>query len=1109
MANTTYRFLPWARRGLADRIQDADTGGTLPARAKVSVGLTITSVQEAKYELSVYGPGDVLGVDPRLIIRTDPRPNVTDVEPNYFPLIEFDPPDFPWLFTPAKSPTNDQLRPWCVLIVVDLDVVAAPRGEAGKPLPVLTVPSSAVAVELPDLSESWAWAHTQVVTPLGAVNLATELADKPAMNVSRIVATRRLQPGKRYAACLVPAFDVGVARGLGDSPALDGAMGPAWRLDATSDVRLPVYYHWEFATGRAGDFEELARRLKPFTAPESMGVERMYIGNAGPELPATPATDPKAYLEMDGALRAPKRSSGTLADVPAPVQASLKATLDAAASQVESGPTATTPVLGPPLYGEWHAKQHTVPADFPAWLRELNLDPRARAAAGLGAEIERMNQEELMQWCWEQVGRILDANRLLSRARLSLEALTRVHAKHLATLPPDRLLQVAGALHSRTPQAGLTLTATIARSSLPNAAADPALRRLTSAQRPVLKAVARRVAPVGAAPTVSPRVRLVPRLSAGELEVDPTRFTPHGVLGVPSIGSIAVPPEGDAAVDLSAIGLRVSVPATLVRQLRIDTTAVIADKAPRVVARADLRTTGLAGEAQLDRARELLGGVKPPTKSLTTTLRAVTLAAASAPTAAGLLVTVEPGKTVLAQPVDIDASGRVVLRTGAGLASPQVATLGKALPGTTNTDVSTILTKLPPNTISSTTTAPPTITGPVTAPRVDLPQGPRLPTDRLPVERDPITTVPSKGQTITLPPLVRDPGTITRLEQSIVTVAPSGQVGGAPPPALVFVPFAIPTARETLVTRTNPRVTVPKRLGTMLAAGGRKLLTETPTGITVVPTMDRIMAAPELDVPVYEYLARLDPERFLPGVGEIPEDAITLLETNPRFIESVMVGLNSEMNRELLWRSFPTDQRGTPFRKFWSWTDGGADIAPIHTWTKTNALGANGRSSPGGQIALLVRGRLLRRYPNTSIFAWRSKNGALVNPPTAADVRQPVFAGVLGSDIVFVGFDLTDAELLAGDGWFFVLQEQPTEPRFGFDEFEGTGTPPALGTSWSNATWTHTGTQRGRYLKIGGNPLANVSIGGVRFVGHSGHLAAITIQKPMRVAVHARSMVQT
>ena len=30
-----------------------------------------------------------------------------------------------------------------------------------------------------------------------------------------------------------------------------------------------------------------------------------------------------------------------------------------------------------------------------------------------------------------------------------------------------------------------------------------------------------------------------------------------------------------------------------------------------------------------------------------------------------------------------------------------------------------------------------------------------------------------------------------------------------------------------------------------------------------------------------------------------------------------MVGLNHEMARELLWREYPTDQRGSYFRQFW------------------------------------------------------------------------------------------------------------------------------------------------------------------------------------------------
>jgi hypothetical protein len=112
---------------------------------------------------------------------------------------------------------------------------------------------------------------------------------------------------------------------------------------------------------------------------------------------------------------------------------------------------------------------------------------------------------------------------------------------------------------------------------------------------------------------------------------------------------------------------------------------------------------------------------------------------------------------------------------------------------------------------------------------------------------------------------------------------------------------------------------------------------------------------------------------------------------------------------------------------------------------------------------------------------------------------------VLGADTTFVGFELSAAELAAGDGWFFVLSEQPTEPRFGFDEFDdrdGTGVPPPLAT-WSAATWAHTGTRPGAYLRIDGNPLAGTTLDGARFVDHAAHLAAITRQRPMRVALHA------
>ena len=41
-----------------------------------------------------------------------------------------------------------------------------------------------------------------------------------------------------------------------------------------------------------------------------------------------------------------------------------------------------------------------------------------------------------------------------------------------------------------------------------------------------------------------------------------------------------------------------------------------------------------------------------------------------------------------------------------------------------------------------------------------------------------------------------------------------------------------------------------------------------------------------------------------------------------------------------------------------------------------------------------------------------------------------MFSGVIGEDITFFGFDIDQDEI---DQWCFVLEEQMTEPRFGFD----------------------------------------------------------------------------
>ena len=436
-----YRFLPWARRGLVAAVSELDLGGPLSARAQLPVTMTVTAIPPVGVNLDLYGPGDIIGVDPRLIVRTEPRPNVTDFEPNYLAAVDLDVPDFPWMFTPARANPKGQLRPWCVLVVLDQRVVALPKVNRGAPLPTITVPAEAVATELPNLVESWAWAHAQVVSDNASASelerreLELEMSSQPHLNVSRLACPRRLVPNQRYIACLVPAFDLGVQRGLGLTPTGDNVM-PAWDVSIPREVILPLYFHWTFATGPAGDFESLAGQLTPIKVSAEMGFQRMFVGAAGGGLADTPVNNEASYLKMEGVLRAPSVEDNTsLKQVAASMHKGLLAAIDEPAARATKAETASPPV-SPPIYGGWHLNLHKVKniVEEPQWLQELNLDPRSRAAAALGAEVVRASQEEFMQAAWEHVRDIIKANELLNRSRFAIDVHRRTYLRHYVCL---------------------------------------------------------------------------------------------------------------------------------------------------------------------------------------------------------------------------------------------------------------------------------------------------------------------------------------------------------------------------------------------------------------------------------------------------------------------------------------------------------------------------------------------------------------------------------------------------------------------------------------------------------------------------------------------------
>jgi hypothetical protein len=116
-----YYFSPSVRRGLASAI----TADAIGPRAiiKVRAHLTATGAGDAEkvlaQDVQLYGPGDILGFNPQIVARTDPRPDASDFEPNYFAAIDFTEPDFPWRFSPVKAAPDGSVKPWIALIVLE------------------------------------------------------------------------------------------------------------------------------------------------------------------------------------------------------------------------------------------------------------------------------------------------------------------------------------------------------------------------------------------------------------------------------------------------------------------------------------------------------------------------------------------------------------------------------------------------------------------------------------------------------------------------------------------------------------------------------------------------------------------------------------------------------------------------------------------------------------------------------------------------------------------------------------------------------------------------------------------------------------------------------
>ena len=116
-----YTFSSWLRRGIGTRINQPDTlgagGSGVNERATLPIDVTLNGDAIHK-NFALIGPGDIIGINPQMVVRTEPRNWITNFEPNYLAFVEFYDEDFLWRYTPAH-PNGEKLSPWLALLVLE------------------------------------------------------------------------------------------------------------------------------------------------------------------------------------------------------------------------------------------------------------------------------------------------------------------------------------------------------------------------------------------------------------------------------------------------------------------------------------------------------------------------------------------------------------------------------------------------------------------------------------------------------------------------------------------------------------------------------------------------------------------------------------------------------------------------------------------------------------------------------------------------------------------------------------------------------------------------------------------------------------------------------
>ncbi len=1043
----SYTFLPWLRQGIANTIDAADLDATIHTRASLDVRLRVSGTpvgggaplqQEIQRDVDLYGPGDVIGVESSAIVKVEPRNWITNFEPNYLPYIDFYDEDFPWRYTPAapNAANRSRLRPWIALVVLTEDEYTDGLvSVTGRPLPFVDVADPSV---FPPAADLWAWAHVHVNESLvpGEPVVAPESATGPVLEgLSQILTTN---PDLAYSRIVAPRMlDVDTAYHAFLMPVFE--TGRLAGLGADPDGA-------PFATHAAWDpYPNPADRPDATSYPY---YHRWYFrtGTVGDFEFLVRLLVPQP---MD--VRVGRRD----VDVLAPGSNLSGITDPALGGVLRLGGALQVPAAAQdPTEQEQAANYENWDQPYPhVFQTEL------AAFANLADDYNRV-----------------DAETAKSNPDLPQGLLDDADPDPLITPP------IYGRWHAKTPRL------------LTDADGDPAANRenwvhelnldprfriaagfgtnvVQANQEAYMNAAWEQVGDVLAA---NQKIRWAQIAQQVTQVWHGKHFA--GLLGANPDRLLGLTAPVDSRVLLASNGT-IAQRTTRLHEMRTSVVPRAAVSAPmRRLLRPRSRTVQLLGFTD-ELSPEMLatrindGSVVPaPPKVVPEALPTLgDVAAALEPKAPGWLVNALRRWPWLVWLLLVLALLAVLVGALDGAAGRIIGVLVAVILGIGGWYLHRLVRQIE--------VADRVGPGSQTPEAVDqMPNSPDFTLDQAGSAGEPRPGATDSVEAVRFKEGLRD---------AYALVVASRAASAEPERGPLDLPKVVAGSFATL----DPGVTIPRRTFTQVYL---------PPRITdlMVEAFDEAMAYPEIDLPMYKPLADLSAELLLPNLHLVAQNSISLLETNQRFIESYMVGLNHEFARELLWREYPTDQRGSYFRQFWdvsSYFDPEAtdvetqreklrDIPPLHRWAQASDLGDHDhRELPGeneDELVLVVRGELLKKYPTAVVYAHRAEwaldnTGAIdrsqprrlvaltdaeSDKPPLSKVRTPLYEAKVDPDIYFFGFDLT-VEEAAGEteespddpGWFFVVKERPGEPRFGFDVDQDGA---AVKHYWNDVSWT-------------------------------------------------------